>query len=193
VGGHERALTETTADHSRLHARHRDRGVNPLVYWLVRAVFQPFFHLYFRLSRIGREHVPESGPVIFAANHRSFLDPFVIATIARRPMYYVAKEELFQRPLTAWFLNALGAFPVRRGQGDGDMLETAKTILARGDAVLIFPEGTRRAWRRRAGRGARACPRGRSRPRRRAGGSGAPSRASARRSRRGRRGRRRAR
>ena len=68
-----------------LHERARTRGVNPLVYWLVRAVFQPVFHLYFRLSRIGREHVPETGPVIFAANHRSFLDPFVIATIARRP------------------------------------------------------------------------------------------------------------
>ena len=92
-------MSQIVADHSHLHARHRERGVNPLVYWLVRAVFQPFFHLYFRLSRIGREHVPESGPVIFAANHRSFLDPFVIATIARRPMYYVAKEELFSSRL----------------------------------------------------------------------------------------------
>jgi glycerol-3-phosphate dehydrogenase (NAD(P)+) len=129
-------------DHSALHARARQRGVNPIVYWLVRAVFQPFFHLYFRLSRIGREHVPD-GPVIFAANHRSFLDPFVIATIARRPMYYVAKEELFRNRLFGWWLNALGAFPVRRGTGDADMLETAKAILARGDTVLIFPEGTR--------------------------------------------------
>ena len=132
-----------TADHSALHARARDRGVNPLVYWLVRAVFQPFFHLYFRLSRIGREHVPESGPVIFAANHRSFLDPFVIATITRRPLYYVAKEELFRHRVTAWLLNSLGAFPVRRGTGDSDMVDTAKAILGRGDAVLIFPEGTR--------------------------------------------------
>ena len=135
--------------------------------------FQPFFHLYFRLSRIGREHVPESGPVIFAANHRSFLDPFVIATIARRPMYYVAKEELFRHRLTAWFLNSLGAFPVRRGQGDADMLETAKAILARGDAVLMFPEGTRirpgslgRPQARR--RPARARDRRAGRPRRRA-------------------------
>ena len=136
-------MPQPTSDHTHLHARHRERGVNPLVYWLVRALFQPFFHLYFRLSRIGREHVPESGPVIFAANHRSFLDPFVIATIARRPMYYVAKEELFRHRLTAWFLNSLGAFPVRRGKGDADMLATAKAILARGDAVLMFPEGTR--------------------------------------------------
>jgi 1-acyl-sn-glycerol-3-phosphate acyltransferase len=134
---------EPTIDHAHLHARARDRGVNPLVYWLIRAVLQPFFHLYFRLSRIGREHVPESGPVIFAANHRSFLDPFVIGTIARRPIYYVAKEELFRYRFVGWLLNSLGAFPVRRGQGDGDMIETARAILERGDAVLMFPEGTR--------------------------------------------------
>ena len=126
-----------------LHARSRAKGVNPLVYWLVRAVLQPFFHLYFRLSRIGREHVPESGPVIYCSNHRSFLDPFVIATIARRPMYYVAKQELFRHRLVAWFLNSLGAFPVNRGAADQDMLVTAKAILERGDSVLMFAEGTR--------------------------------------------------
>jgi glycerol-3-phosphate dehydrogenase (NAD(P)+) len=136
-------VTDVSADHAHLHDRARRRGVNPIVYWLVRAVFQPFFHLYFRMSRIGREHVPQSGPVIFAANHRSFLDPFVIATIARRPLYYVAKRELFSQRLLAWFLNSLGAFPVDRGRGDTEMIATAKAILARGDAVLIFPEGTR--------------------------------------------------
>ncbi len=129
-------------EHAALHARARDKGANPLIYWLVRAVLQPFFHLYFRLSRIGREHVPD-GPVILASNHRSFLDPFVIATIARRPLYYVAKEELFGNRLTGWLLNHLGAFPVRRGESDTDMIDTAKAILARGDAVLIFVEGTR--------------------------------------------------
>ena len=100
-------------------ARARNKGVNPLVYWLVRAVLQPFFHIYFRMSRIGREHIPAEGPVIFAANHRSFLDPFVIATMSRRPLYYVAKKELFCQPVAvAWFLNALGAFPIDRGNGD---------------------------------------------------------------------------
>ena len=130
-------------EHASLHARARDRGVNPLIYWLVRGVLQPFFHLYFRLSRIGREHIPDEGPVILASNHRSFLDPFIIATIARRPLYYVAKEELFERPFMGWLLNHLGAFPVRRGESDADMIDTATAILGRGDAVLIFPEGTR--------------------------------------------------
>jgi glycerol-3-phosphate dehydrogenase (NAD(P)+) len=129
-------------EHASLHARARQKGVNPLIYWIVRGVLQPFFHLYFRLSRIGREHIPD-GPVILASNHRSFLDPFIIATLARRPLYYVAKEELFRNRFNGWLLNNLGAFPVRRGQSDEDMIETAKEILARGDAVLIFPEGTR--------------------------------------------------
>jgi glycerol-3-phosphate dehydrogenase (NAD(P)+) len=129
-------------DHSTLHSRARN-GVNPVVYWLVRAVLQPFFRVYFRLTRIGGEHVPASGPAIVASNHRSFLDPFVIATAARRPMYYVAKKELFQRRWQAWILNSLGAFPVDRGAGDSNAMTTAREILERGDIVLIFPEGTR--------------------------------------------------
>src|ERR1022692_1929549 len=130
-------------DHEALHRRARVRGVNPLVYWLTRAVLQPFFHIYFRMRRLGREHIPAEGPVIIASNHRSFLDPFVLGTMARRPMYYVAKQELFKYRWQAWILNALGAFPVKRGEADEDMVETAKAILRRGDIVLIFPEGTR--------------------------------------------------
>src|SRR5918911_3400719 len=130
-------------DREALLTRARSKGVNPLVYWIARGLLQPFFHLYFRMSRIGREHVPQEGPVIFAANHRSFLDPLVIAMLARRPIYFVAKRELFRHPVVAWLLSSLGAFPIRRGTGDADMLETAKAILARGDAVVMFPEGTR--------------------------------------------------
>jgi glycerol-3-phosphate dehydrogenase (NAD(P)+) len=128
---------------SRFHARARRQGVNPLVYWAARAVLQPWFHLYFRLRRLGREHVPDHGPVILAANHRSFIDPFLIGTLVRRPIYYVAKQELFRRRWQAWILNALGAFPVDRGASDEEMIATARSILARGDCVVIFPEGTR--------------------------------------------------
>ena len=129
--------------HEPHHARAREKGVNPFVYWLVRALLQPFFHVYFRMARIGREHIPAEGPVIIASNHRSFLDPFVIGTMARRPMYYVTKKELFGWRWLGWILNALGAFPVDRGAADAESIETAKAILARGDIVMIFPEGTR--------------------------------------------------
>src|SRR3954452_19538263 len=107
------------------------------------ALLQPFAHLYWRLSRLGRAHLPDSGPIIFVANHRSFLDPFIVGLCSRRPVYYVAKQELFKHRLFCWFVSSLCAFPVRRGAADADMVETAKAILERGDPVLIFPEGTR--------------------------------------------------
>ncbi|HTA97292.1 MAG TPA: lysophospholipid acyltransferase family protein [Solirubrobacteraceae bacterium] len=118
-------------------------GVNPVLYWLVRAVLVPFFLLYFRIARLGREHIPSSGPVLLAANHRSFLDPFVIGALTRRPVYYMAKRELFEHRWQAWVLNGLGAFPVDRGHSDEQAMATARAILGRGDCVVIFPEGTR--------------------------------------------------
>ncbi|HLH66021.1 MAG TPA: 1-acyl-sn-glycerol-3-phosphate acyltransferase [Solirubrobacteraceae bacterium] len=131
-------------DLERLHRRARERRANPIIYGVVRVLFQAFFLTYFRMRRIGREHIPRRGPVIIASNHRSFLDPFVIACMARRPMYYVAKQEIFaySRALS-WLLAAVGAFPVRRDAGDAEFITTATAILRRGDIVLIFPEGTR--------------------------------------------------
>ncbi len=123
--------------------RSLNRGVNPVVYWVLRSLMVPFFLVYFRLSRIGREHLPKEGPLLLASNHRSFLDPFVIGTMIRRPIYYMAKRELFEKRWQAWILNALGAFPVDRGSGDGEAMATARQILERGDCVVLFPEGTR--------------------------------------------------
>jgi 1-acyl-sn-glycerol-3-phosphate acyltransferase len=123
--------------------RSLQKGVNPVIYRIVRALFLPFFLVYFRLQRIGREHLPSSGPLLLASNHRSFLDPFVIGSLVRRPVYYMAKRELFEKRWQAWILNALGAFPVDRGAGDGAAMRAAREILERGDCVVLFPEGTR--------------------------------------------------
>jgi 1-acyl-sn-glycerol-3-phosphate acyltransferase len=125
------------------HSYATDRGVNRGLYWFSRLILQPCFHAYFRMRRSGMEHVPASGPVILAANHRSFLDPFVIGTLTRRPVYYVAKKELFLHPLAGWLMSRLGAFPIDRGAGDVQAMDTARAILERGDCVVIFPEGTR--------------------------------------------------
>jgi glycerol-3-phosphate dehydrogenase (NAD(P)+) len=123
--------------------RSLQRGVNPFVYWTLRSILVPTFLVYLRMQRIGREHLPKQGPLLLASNHRSFLDPFVIGMLVRRPVYYMAKRELFEKRWQAWILNALGAFPVDRGHGDAAAMDTARAILQRGDCVVVFPEGTR--------------------------------------------------
>ncbi len=123
--------------------RSLQRGVNPFVYWTLRSILVPTFLVYLRMQRIGRDHLPKQGPLLLASNHRSFLDPFVIGMLVRRPVYYMAKRELFEKRWQAWILNALGAFPVDRGHGDAAAMDTARAILQRGDCVVVFPEGTR--------------------------------------------------
>jgi 1-acyl-sn-glycerol-3-phosphate acyltransferase len=135
-------------DQERLLSYHRftrEHGVNRALYFLVRLLLVPFFLTYFRLSRIGRGHTKVKGPLIVAANHRSFLDPFVIGASLpwRRPLHYVAKVELFEKRWQGWVLNRLGAYPVRRGQSDDETLITSRGVLERGGAICIFPEGTR--------------------------------------------------
>src|SRR5881394_943705 len=124
----------------------RRRGVNRFMYLVARAILQPAFLIWLRLSRTGREHFRGiKGGLIVASNHRSFLDPFVIgATLPwRRPMQYVAKVELFERRWQGWILSRVGAFPIRRGQSDDTAMETARMVLDRGGTICIFPEGTR--------------------------------------------------
>jgi glycerol-3-phosphate dehydrogenase (NAD(P)+) len=124
------------------HERTRRRGVFKPFYWPVRMVVKPAILVYFRLRRLGREHLPEGG-VILASNHRSFLDPFAIGCSVRAPIYFMAKREMFRNPLLGWILNCMGAFPVRRGESDEESVATALALLERGNAVVIFPEGTR--------------------------------------------------
>src|SRR5215207_30210 len=128
------------------HEYARRRGVNRLMYVVARAILQPALLIWLRLSRTGREHFRGiKGGLIVASNHRSFLDPFVIGVTLpwRRPMQYVAKVELFERPWQGWILSRVGAFPIRRGQSDETAMETARLVLERGGTICIFPEGTR--------------------------------------------------
>jgi glycerol-3-phosphate dehydrogenase (NAD(P)+) len=130
----------------RYHDYARRKGVNWPMYLGARAILQPAFWIWLRLTRTGREHLRGiEGGLIVASNHRSFLDPFVIGVTLpwRRPMQYVAKVELFERRWQGWLLSRFGAFPIRRGQSDEAAMETARIVLERGGTICIFPEGTR--------------------------------------------------
>jgi 1-acyl-sn-glycerol-3-phosphate acyltransferase len=70
------------------------------------------------------------------------MDVFFLGLATRRHVRYMAKTEMFL-PVLAGLLVRLGAFPVRRGEHDGEALTTARAILAQGGVVVVFPEGTR--------------------------------------------------
>ena len=98
---------------------------------------------YSHLKVVGAEHVPEEGPAIVAANHRSMLDIPVLVVACPRPVYFMGKQELFADPLRRAFFHATGGFPVRREIADIRAVEVALGLLERGDLVGLYPEGKR--------------------------------------------------
>ncbi|MDQ2621469.1 MAG: 1-acyl-sn-glycerol-3-phosphate acyltransferase [Actinomycetota bacterium] len=135
----------TSEQLARYHDFTRRHGVNRGLYFAARCLLQPMFLIYLALSRQGRKNARIKGATIVAANHRSFLDPFVIGTCLPwgKPMNYVAKVELFEKRWQGFILCRVGAFPIRRGEADELAIETAEMVLERGGSICIFPEGTR--------------------------------------------------
>ncbi|MEA3509337.1 MAG: lysophospholipid acyltransferase family protein [candidate division NC10 bacterium] len=104
----------------------------------------PLIMRAFRFRVIGREEVPTSEGVILAANHVSYVDPLFIATaLVERQLYFMAKEELFRSTVLGAIIRDLHAFPVRRGQVDHSAIRQCLRLLGEGEALLMFPEGTR--------------------------------------------------
>jgi 1-acyl-sn-glycerol-3-phosphate acyltransferase len=111
-------------------------------YRLAALVVKPLMRTWFRIRLEGEEHIPEVGPVILASNHRSNMDPVLLASAVRRPVVFMAKAELFVGPL-GWIMRWIGQFPVRRGGIDREALRRTDAVLARGSMLGLFPEGTR--------------------------------------------------
>lgn len=106
-------------------------------------LFRLFFHLIGRQKTFNLKNIPEKGGVILAANHISFFDPPLIGSSIARPVYFMAKQELFNIPGFSWLLRQVNAFPVKRNSGDLRSMRTALKLLQEGKIVLIFPEGHR--------------------------------------------------
>lgn len=90
----------------------------------------------------GVENVPEKAPLLVAPIHLSHFDPPLVGSTSPRHLRFMAKKELFKFPLGPLILS-LGAFPVSRGEGDSAAVRRTLAELADGQAVLVFPEGTR--------------------------------------------------
>jgi 1-acyl-sn-glycerol-3-phosphate acyltransferase len=125
----------------RFHARARTREPD-WVYDVVRVITSLYAYTFLRARAISSENAPGSGAVILAPNHFSFMDHFLMGCFIRRKVRFMAKTQLFKRPMQFVYTHG-GVFPVRRGARDEETFITAETILARGGAVTMYCEGGR--------------------------------------------------
>lgn len=113
--------------------------MNAFVRYTVIGIYKLVYNFHIE----GWENIPQDRPLVLASNHRSYADPVLLTMPMKRPVTYMAKEELFKNKLFGWFITKLGAFPVKRGAGDMQVIDDAVGILDSGRHLVIFPEGTR--------------------------------------------------
>jgi 1-acyl-sn-glycerol-3-phosphate acyltransferase len=129
------------AHFTRFHERTRRRRPD-WVYDAVRVILTPYLLFFYRARCIDSYNVLADGPAIIAPNHFSFLDHFFVAVYLRRKVHFMAKSQLFKRPLQFVFTHG-GVFPVRRGHHDDEAFKTAHAVLERGDVVVMYAEAGR--------------------------------------------------
>jgi 1-acyl-sn-glycerol-3-phosphate acyltransferase len=112
--------------------------------WLVgRPFFTGLVKTLTPLRVYGQERIPRDGPLVLCFNHFSWLDPWAIGTKIPRTVYYIAKQEAHDTPLMGPFIRLFGTQPIRRGESDREAIRAMREIVRRGDALGMFPEGTR--------------------------------------------------
>ena len=116
-----------------------------IAYGIVRSLIWLVAKLLWRISFEGLENVPRTGPFVLAPVHRSFVDFGLVSAVTRRRMGYMGKESLWKSKAFGAFITMLGAYPVNRGAPDREALRRTLNILEKGEPLVLFPEGTRRA------------------------------------------------
>lgn len=113
-----------------------------ILYDLARFTARFILFLTSRVHLRGRYNIPRHGPYIIAANHLSWIDVPMVPAYVPGKVAYMAKEEAFYSKV-GWLVRFLGAFPVKRGEGDRQAIRTADELLKNKKVLVIFPEGTR--------------------------------------------------
>jgi 1-acyl-sn-glycerol-3-phosphate acyltransferase len=110
-----------------------------------RPMFGALVRTFAPLRAYGRERIPMNGPVVLCFNHFSWLDPWALGAVVPRTIYYVAKQEAHDNPFIGPLIRLFGTVAVRRGESDREAIRIMRDVVRRGDALGMFPEGTRQA------------------------------------------------
>ncbi|WP_332630077.1 lysophospholipid acyltransferase family protein [Halalkalibacter flavus] len=113
------------------------------IYQFGQSVSRIFLSTSYKVEIIGKENIPDTGATILCCNHIHNFDPPLLGAYIQRQLHYMAKQELFEKPILKGLLPKLGAFPVRRGMSDKQAIRTAMKLLKEGKMIGLFPEGTR--------------------------------------------------
>jgi 1-acyl-sn-glycerol-3-phosphate acyltransferase len=114
--------------------------------WLFgRPTFGMLVRAFAPLRHYGTERIPRHGPLVLCFNHFSWLDPWALGCVTPRTVYYVAKQEVHANRLIGPAIRIFGTLSVRRGESDREAVRLMREVVRRGDALGMFPEGTRQA------------------------------------------------
>lgn len=116
-----------------------------MFYVIFRFIFWIVFRLGFRVKVENRSIFPRRGPFILASNHCSNIDPILLGITCPRLLAFLAKQELFNSRIFAFFLRRVGVIPLRRGKTDVFAVRSALAILRHDKPLVIFPQGRRDA------------------------------------------------
>ncbi|MGB0737127.1 MAG: lysophospholipid acyltransferase family protein [Ilumatobacteraceae bacterium] len=99
---------------------------------------------YTRMTIVGREHIPATGPFVLAPVHRSYVDTPIAGCLTTRRLRFMGKDSMWKVRWVGWVLSALGAIPVTRGTADREALRRSVELLESGEPMVLFPEGERK-------------------------------------------------
>ncbi|MBA7515660.1 Bifunctional protein Aas [subsurface metagenome] len=114
-----------------------------MFYYVVKAICWLILKIFWRMEIIGIENLPQSGGMIIASNHVSYLDPAVLAASLNRKIYFITKKEVFKNGFISFILKNLNAISVDRENVNILAFKKAINILREEKVLGIFPEGTR--------------------------------------------------
>jgi 1-acyl-sn-glycerol-3-phosphate acyltransferase len=119
------------------------RKAGSKLYKFCRAIAKVLFKIFYRVKVVGEITLPEDKGYIICSNHIHAIDPGFIGCFTKRPISFMGKKELFEKPILGWFFRKIDGFPVDREKGDIGAVKTAIEILNNNKVMAMFPEGTR--------------------------------------------------